>query len=428
MSTEPQVQDIPVDTSDQLSELAPLSEETSGSSAAIGLSVIGGMIVGAFALWYFRGAPEKVEIAPADPRKQKYSRPVIAKEGPFPEIAVEEAETVTIGSDRVEHFFGTMQLGATMDYTFVVTNNGEADLELANGPKSCGCTKYEISKKRLKKGEQTNILVEWKPKAAENIFRENMYLYTNDPKKPTISLSVSGTVASLVSMVPTGEWDLGNVDGPKGGRFEGAVASGMLDKVEIVDVQTTSPLIKWSTSEPDDGDMEALRQKRATSGLKLAVELDKKIPAGAFRGFITFRLKGYPEKEYRIDLKGYRDGTIKFVGKAGIFWDKKRRLADLSQFKSSDGRVGEIYLYVSGDQEIGVQDISSSLPFLKCTLEKDPTFKAPKKSRYSLKLTVPPGSPAGGYFGENSGRVVIKTDHDEYPEIKIRVRFVIADD
>ena len=428
MSTEPQVQDNATDGQRQLSDLAPLASEGGGSSAAVGLSVIGGMVIGAIALWYFRDASETVEVQPVDKRTQKYARPDIAKEPPFPAIDVEEDDTITIQEDQVEHFFGTMELGGTREYTFVVVNNGEGDLLLANGPKSCGCTKYEIGKRRLKPGEKTNVLVEWKPKGAENIFRENMYLYTSDPKRSTISLSVAGTVASLASVIPKGEWDLGNIDGPKGGRFEGVIASGMLDKVELVNIQPSDPAIKVTTSEPSEDDMEALKTRRATSGLKMSVSLDKNIPAGPFRGSIQYQLKDRPEKTYRVELKAHRDGTVKFVGKAGIFWDKKRQLADLSQFKSGDGREGEIYLYVSGDQKIEVQEISSNLPFLKCTLEKDPAFKAPTKTRYSLKLTVPPGSPAGGYFGENSGRVVIKTTHEEYPEIKIRVRFVVADD
>lgn len=430
MSIEPQVQDHPSDAQPhqpELSELAPLAPEGGGSSAAVGVSVVVGMLVGALALWYFRGEPEKVEVQPVHKKNQKYARPTIAKEAPFPAVELVESESLTVEDQKIEHFFGTMELGGSRDYTFVVANKGDGDLILANGPKSCGCTKYEISKKRLKPGERANILVEWKPKAAENIFRENMYLYTNDPEMPTVSLSVAGTVASLASLIPKDEWDLGNVDGPKGGRFEGAVASGLLDKVELVNIQTTHPEIKISTSEPSGDDMDALRQRRATSGVKVLVELDKSIPAGPFRGSFTFQLKDRPEKTYRVNLKAHRDGTIKFVGKAGIFWDKKRQLADLSQFKSSDGSVGEIYLYVAGDDQIEVQNIKSSLPFLKCTLEQDPTFKAPTRKRYSLKLTVPPGSPAGGYFGEKSGRVVIKTNHEEYPEINIRVRFVIAE-
>ncbi len=397
-------------------DLAPLEESSGSNATGIGVAVILGFVVGAIALVWFQSGNSDIPVQKVERGREKYPRPELSKTGPHPKIEV----------DEIEHFFGTMQLGDVKEHSYTITNNGEGILVLAHGPKSCACTKYEIEKKKLRPGESGKVLVEWTPKKAENVFRQNMNLYTNDPETQVISLAVVGTVATMAKIMPKGDWDLGNVDDQSGGQYEGLIASGVVKKVELVNVKTSDPAIKYETEDASAKECEAMR---ALSAKKFKVIVGKSIPAGAFRGTISFELKDRPEKRYTINLKAHRDGSVKFVGTGGLFFNKERQLINLSEFRSKEGRKGLVQLYLSGDiREINALDISTTPSFLKCTLEKDPGFQSPNKSRYSLKLEIPPDSPPGGYLGEKSGRVVIKTDHNEYPEIKLRVRFVIVRD
>ena len=393
----------------QLSDMG--SAAGGGSSGAIiGMIVLGGFLAGAAGLWFLKGAPDTPVKTPG--AGDKYERPTISETGPWPEANV----------DETDHFFGSMELGEQGEHAYVVTNNGKVDLVVKQGPKSCACTRYDIEKKRLKPGESTKVIVGWKPKEAKAMFRQNMNLYTNDPENKVILLTVSGTVAALVNVIPQGEWDLGNVDEPTGGKASGVLASALTEKVEIESMVASDPSIQFEMKQADG---EAIKSLRAADAKELYVTLDKKIPAGPFRGTITFKLKGHPDRDFVINLKGHRDGTVNFQGTGGLFYDKRRSLVDLGQFSATEGKTGRIMLYLSGEhREIEATEVATVPQFMKCTLKKDPVFKSERKSRYILEFEVPAGSPPGGHTANNSGKVTLKTTHPEYPEINLKVHFV----
>lgn len=395
-------------------EQLPVDDEARGS-AMIGLGVVVAVAAVAGGLWWAQR--DQVEVKAVDPKNVKYERPEVSPVGPWPAATV----------DNENHFFGSMELGDVKEHTYTVTNKGEAALVLKQGPKSCACTKYEIANKVIQPGESTTILVEWKPKEPENIFRQMMNLYTNDPERQVIQLTVEGTVASLIKILPDKEWDLGNLDEPgRAGRLEGVVATGLLDEIKITDIQTSHPQLSVDIIPAKAADV---RELKAVDAVELHIAVSRDIPAGPFRGNVSFTLEGHEDRRYTINVKAHREGTVRFVGTGGVYFDKRRGLVDLGEFPASAGKQGRIMVYLSGDSQVmNAQEITTSPSFLKCTLTKDPDFNSPKKTRYILGFDVPAGSPAGGYVREQSGRVVIKTDHPEYPEIAFTVRFVALKD
>lgn len=382
--------------------------EPSRGSAWVGVAVVIGFGIGAAGLWFMQ---EPAPVKYIDPKTVKYDRPEVAETGPYP--------TLTI--DSAEHHFGGMELGDTGSHTYIVTNKGESELVLKQGPKSCACTRYDIEKTKLAPGESSKIIVEWKPKEAEMFFRQAMNLYTNDPEQTVLPLIVTGTVASLVQIIPKGEWDMGTMKGDTGGRREGVIVSALLEEFEITDIRTSHPELTVELVPAREEDIKSLKAK---DGTELHAVLGTKIPAGPFHGTVTFKLKDRPDRDYTINVKGHRDGSIRFEGTKDLLWDKRRELVDLGEFPAPTGKSGRLFLYLEGDDEIEATDISTSPSFLQCTLEKDPEFRSPKKTRYILRFNVPPGSPTGGYRGSKSGRVRLKTTHSEYPELNLRVRFV----
>lgn len=393
-----------------------LSDINAGGSSSggtiVGMFVVLGFVAGAIGLWYMQGDKLEREVKQIAAGDRKYERPIISETGPWPLAEV----------DKKEHAFGSMELGEEGEHSYVVTNKGKADLVLKQGPKSCACTRYDIDSKRLKPGESTKVHVAWKPKEPKNLFRQNMNLYTNDPENPVIILGVGGTVAALVNIIPKGDWDLGNVDDPNEGKASGVLASALTEKVEVESVVVSDPAI---TYEFKQADQEAIKSLRGADAKELYVTLARNIPAGPFRGTLSFKLKGHPDRDYVINLKAHRDGSVNFVGTGEVFYDKRRSIVDLGSFSAAEGKIGSIWLYLSGEhQEITVTDTSTSPSFMNCTLEKDPGFRSPKKTRYILKFEVPPGSPSGGYTANKTGRVTLKTTHPEYPTIDLKVRFV----
>lgn len=390
----------------------PLHEPSGRGAAWAGIALVAGVTIAAIGLWFLQGDDaEKVQDVGPDPRTVPYDRPAVSPTGPYPAVEV----------DLVDHRFGVMELGGTGAHTYVVTNNGEADLILKQGPKSCACTRYDIEKTTLAKGESGKIHVEWMPKDAEVQFLQSMNLYTNDPENTVIPLTVAGSVAAVINIIPKGEWDIGSLSAEKGGRREGVIASAFLDDFEITDIETSDPALTVELKAARTEDIQSLD---ANHGVELHAVLATNIPAGPFKGTVTFKLKDHPDREYTIDVKAHRDGSINFLGSPSAFWDKRRQLVDLGQFSVGTGKTGQIFLYLNGQQEISAGEVSASPGFINCELKKDPTFRSPKKTRYILSFEVPAGSPAGGYKGRRAGKVSIKTDHPEYPVLNLRVQFV----
>lgn len=387
---------------------SPLHER-SASASWIGVTVVLGFIAGAAGLWFFGGRSE-VKAEPIDPKHVKHTPLPIAKTGPYPTFEI----------DNRLFGFGSMEFGEVGTHSYEVTNTGESNLLLKQGPKSCACTRYEIESKELKPGESTKIHVEWTPKNPEIRFRQVMNLYTNDPKTPVVSLEIGGHVAELLRFLPSKEWDLGNMSGGESGSASGVVASSLLDEVDLGEIKTSHPALTVEMKEAKAEDMKALG---ANDGVELYVTLSPEIPAGPFRGHLSFFVR---EREYKIDLRAHRRGSVRFSGTPSLVWDKRNELIDLGQFKSKTGKKGTLMLYATGENKdaLEVTELKTTPTFMQCSLEKDPGFPAGKTTRYILSVELPPGAPAGGFVRDQVGRIKIKTKHPEYPEINLRVNFV----
>ncbi|MFK7817133.1 MAG: DUF1573 domain-containing protein [Planctomycetaceae bacterium] len=392
-------------------ETESISEPPPKGAALIGMVVVAGFLVGAAGM-YFMPRETEIQAEEIDSTEVRIERLPIAESGPYPDAVVDEKI----------HKFGSMEFGDIGSHAYVVTNNGEAPLQLKQGPKSCACTRYDIEDTLVQPGESTKVHVEWKPKKAEPIFRQAMNLYTNDPENQVIVLTVGGHVAERVRIIPAPPWDIGNLISGKPGTTSGVAATSLMDTMEVSNIKTSHPSLTVETRKADSKPMNAID---ANDGVEFHLALSNEIPAGPFRGYFTFEVKG---QEYKIDVKAHREGSIQFVGTPGLSWNKRQELVNLGEFKASEGKKGKLLLYVADTDELSLEDVTTKPSFLKCSLEKDPDFPAKHKSRYILTFEIPPGSPAGGYVHATRGRAILKTNHPEYPEIKLQVQFISVKD
>jgi hypothetical protein len=72
---------------------------------------------------------------------------------------VKDGKYPTISFSKKEHDFGTIKEGEKVETTFTFTNNGEADLLIANAAGSCGCTVPEFPKEPIKPGKSGKMKV-----------------------------------------------------------------------------------------------------------------------------------------------------------------------------------------------------------------------------------------------------------------------------
>ena len=128
-----------------------------GLMLALGAAVIGGVVV------LGGNASEKTPltidglIVPAKfPAQNQNSseattvdRPAVSESGPWPKLSFDETTFP----------FGRMAVKAENSHSFVIRNEGEADLVMTTGKATCKCTTFSVEKDVLKPGEETKLVI-----------------------------------------------------------------------------------------------------------------------------------------------------------------------------------------------------------------------------------------------------------------------------
>lgn len=90
--------------------------------------------------------------------------------------------------------FGSKNEGEPVEFEFVVKNSGKSDLIIRKVKASCGCTTAEPTKKVLKPEESSTIKAMFRTNGYSGQQSKSITVITNDPKKSTSVLRISGNV------------------------------------------------------------------------------------------------------------------------------------------------------------------------------------------------------------------------------------------
>ncbi len=96
---------------------------------------------------------------------------------------------------ETNHDFGTVEEGKVVNYNFVITNKGNATLEIQDIKTSCGCTAALLNNKSIKPGEEDSIKVQLDTKNHTGKMVRTVTIKSNDPKEPSSTLTIYADVA-----------------------------------------------------------------------------------------------------------------------------------------------------------------------------------------------------------------------------------------
>lgn len=99
-----------------------------------------------------------------------------------------------ISVNSLKHDFGKSIEGETLFYDFIISNAGDGDLVLKTIRASCGCTAAQPDKVELKPGESTKLHVEFNTADREGEQQKYIFVYSNDPKKRELRLTVNTNI------------------------------------------------------------------------------------------------------------------------------------------------------------------------------------------------------------------------------------------
>jgi len=89
---------------------------------------------------------------------------------------------------------GDVLEGQTVEYRFVVKNDGKGDLTIESVKASCGCTAVEPTEKILKPGQSTEIVARFDSRGRTGVQHKTITVETNDPLNPRQILHLKANV------------------------------------------------------------------------------------------------------------------------------------------------------------------------------------------------------------------------------------------
>lgn len=90
--------------------------------------------------------------------------------------------------------YGNVTEGEPIEFDFVLKNSGKSDLIIRKVKASCGCTTVQPDKNLLKPGETTSIKAVFRTNGYSGQQSKSITVITNDPKKSTLILRMSGNI------------------------------------------------------------------------------------------------------------------------------------------------------------------------------------------------------------------------------------------
>jgi hypothetical protein len=110
------------------------------------------------------------------------------------EAAGRVPEQPVVSIKQVEQDFGSVDAGGVLPASFRVTNTGGRRLILLEKSRSCGCLASGRPEILVQPGQSVDLEIKLKTARLHGPVRKAVYYYTNDPKRPLLTLTLVADV------------------------------------------------------------------------------------------------------------------------------------------------------------------------------------------------------------------------------------------
>jgi hypothetical protein len=331
-----------------------------------------------------------------------------------------------VNSER--HDFGAMERNAHGKHAYIVRNDGDAPLTLKTGMPSCGvCIKvFAVAKPTLAPGERTEVHIEWDVKTGDAKFEQSGPLETNDPLRPSVHLSLTGTVIDNVRV------DRQDVHFHDLSPSESATASVNVyafkdEELKIESSDFGNPRVAKfldTKIEPLTA-AELASEPKAKSGYKVTIDVKPGLPQGDFEDTLQITTNQSTEP-LSVKVIGNIASDILLMG-PNVYREKS--LINLPAISQKTGKQHTVFLIVKGphrEETNVVIDSTEPKKDFSATLG-EPIHDTAKTKRYPITIEIPAGAAAGTYGDGSYAHIHVKTTHPEIKDIDIRVRYVVRE-
>ncbi len=190
--------------------------------------------------------------------------------------------------------FGAMYQNEEVTHLFTFRNVGKALLKIGKVKSSCGCTAAMPEKRELPPGGQTNLKVTFRSGSMRDRIVKHVYVDSNDPEEPRVTLTIRGEVKVEVEVSPRGVY-VGKLQVGETVRRTIEVTPVGVDTFKILSTSADNPAVQVGRPLPLD-------DKRP--GYKLVIELGPLKEPGRINAKVTVRTDLVHTKEFKIPVYG----------------------------------------------------------------------------------------------------------------------------
>jgi len=358
-------------------------------------------------------------------------------DAPLPDLPVPGEPVPKLAVNHTKHDFGSMELDKEGTHDFVFSNEGDGNLVLGRGRKSCGCVvtefegKFQENKIVIRPGKSSKVTVKWRPDGKTGPYTQTAEINTNDDANRKVKLTITGKVTTAVKAVPS------EVTFDRISAGETAARSTSLfcyldePPLEVIGHSWA----RNSTAEhfevtflPLTSD-QLQQEPGAKSGQLLEVTVKPGLPLGTIRQAIFLRTNLKADMVVEVPIVGSigRDIAI-----AGGGWNDVSGVLDIGPVASQEGAQRTLIIITRGPHHKQVRFTAGRCDPELLEIELGETIESDSVNitRTPLTVRIPKGSPRAKYLGTKLGelgRILIQTTHPNIPELTIRVSFAVTD-
>lgn len=325
--------------------------------------------------------------------------------------------------------FGRIESNSVVRHEFTVKNVGQALLRITIGDSSCRCTVLNLDSADIPPGESRPVAVEFNGKDYFGPVTQRATILTNDPKRPQVTFTVKADVVKSIRVVPS------EIIFSRVVKMQPAVGEAKIYVFRDQPVRVTGIEFahKDDSAQFIDLDIQPLSPEElkvepgAKAGYRVTVRLKPGLPLGPIQQKIRVLTDQKDMPELEIALAGRVESDVNIVG-AG--WDAARGILHLGRINQSTGAERRVMLRLTPlvGESLKVEVERTVPDFLQVMIEEPREVEASLSLFVPITVRVPPGVGPANYFGLDEaqlGKVILKTNHPDAPEVKILVRFAV---
>jgi len=326
--------------------------------------------------------------------------------------------------DEPKHLFGRMFQNKTGNHTFVLRNEGAADLKIVPGKPSCKCTVSKVSRKTIPPGKTAEVTLTWKTGKSKGRYRKSVPITTNDPGQSRIRLKIDGTITPEFLFKPPSIF-ASSVSHNTSSNFESKLYFYSYPDVKITSENVSNPEMSEQFAihyEPIPN--KEMKEPYAVCGYTVRITILPGMKFGNFHEAIVFATEPAMKTPVRLNINGTVRKPITIFGP---YLSPATQMLTIGDVPEGLGKRMRLIMHTSGEHSKDVQlKLKESVPnTLQIETGPGKDLSRGMIHQTPISIILPPTAEVCDYAGdtpERMGRIVLTTNHPDYPEITLHVK------